>query len=338
VFLYARGLGGRWRTSLHPVAEEVPPVPKTSLPRRGFTLIELLVVIAIIAVLISLLLPAVQQAREAARRTQCKNNLKQLGLAMHNYHDTFGMFMFGFDEREAAWSTQILPQIEQNNLFNTLIWQEGSVGNWDHDGSPNEVACGTVIPAFICPTMPLPPRDNNGIPNRVPASYRGNAGSNIYSDDVSTIPSSAPAGAMALEQVPLDGIFYGCSSTRIGHIIDGTSNTVMLGESYCSEAGKDNQQYDYWYFGCPQSGGWVEGGLGGTEYSEHLGSTGPKINSILDPTVHGVIVEMSFGSYHVGGTQVALADGSVRFVSENINIDTWHGLGSRKGGEVISDF
>ena len=98
---------------------------------RGFTLIELLVVIAIIAILIALLLPAVQQAREAARRTQCQNNMKQLGIALHNYHDTIGVFPFGFDERETLWSAMILPQIEQANLYNTLIWQESGPGNWD---------------------------------------------------------------------------------------------------------------------------------------------------------------------------------------------------------------
>ena len=118
--------------------------------KRGFTLIELLVVIAIIAILIALLLPAVQQAREAARRTQCKNNLKQLGIALHNYHDTFGVFPYGFDAREALWTVMILPQIEQGNLYATIIWQEGGAGNWDADGSPNEIACGTVLEAFRC--------------------------------------------------------------------------------------------------------------------------------------------------------------------------------------------
>ena len=117
--------------------------------KRGFTLIELLVVIAIIAILIALLLPAVQQAREAARRTQCKNNLKQLGIAMHNYHDTVNVFPWGFDERETLWTAMILPQIEQANLYNTLIWQESGPGNWDAVGSPNTKACSTIIQGFM---------------------------------------------------------------------------------------------------------------------------------------------------------------------------------------------
>ena len=322
---------------------------KASLPRRGFTLIELLVVIAIIAVLIALLLPAVQQAREAARRTQCKNNLKQLGLAMHNYHDTYQMFPFGFDEREAFWSSQILAQLEQNNLFNTLIWQESGPGNWDANGSPNEVACGTFISVFRCPSLAIEEHvDNQGIPGRVPVSYRANAGSNVFCDDVHLIPSSAPPNAMAFEQVPLDGVFYGCSSISIGDITDGTSSTVLFGESYTSFDGRDGQDFDYWAIGGPQTGSWTEAGgraakvpsptVAGTEYTEGLGSTGPKLNAWRDLTISGRIAEAGFGSYHIGGAQVALADGSVRFVSENINITTWNALGSRGKGEVVSEY
>lgn len=306
---------------------------------RGFTLIELLVVIAIIAILIALLLPAVQQAREAARRTQCKNNLKQLALAMHNYHDTVGAFPFGFDERETLWSAMILPQIEQTNLYQTLIWQEGTVGNWDWNGSPNEKACGTIMPAFMCPSMPLGPWDNNGIPGRVPASYRGCAGGLIASDDLSTRPAGFNTAAhRALEEANLDGMFYGCSKVQMRDITDGTSNTILLGESRTSEYVKDGQQMDYWLFGSPQTGGWVLGGIGGTEYSEGLGSAVVRINANLDPNFHGTLMEMAFGSYHVGGAQFALADGSVRFMSENMDLKTYQALATRQGGEVVGEF
>ncbi len=310
----------------------------TGRSQRGFTLIELLVVIAIIAVLIALLLPAVQQAREAARRTQCKNNMKNLGLAMHNYHDTFTVFPFGFDEHEAFWHGMILPQLEQQGIYNKIEWIESGNGNWD-SGSFNTTACATVIPVFRCPSMVMDTHiDNSAIPGRVPNSYRGCAGSNVYSDDISTIPAGTPAGAKALEEVGLNGILFGDSNISTRDIIDGTSNTVMFGESYTDLYVKDSQQMDYWQIGSPQTGNWTAGGIGGTEYSEGLGSTAVKINARLDPTQNGVLMEMSFGSYHIGGAHFTLADGSVRFISQNINLATYQGLGSRRGGEVVGEF
>ncbi len=307
--------------------------------RRAFTLIELLVVIAIIAVLIALLLPAVQQAREAARRTQCKNHLKQLGLAMHNYHDTHGVFPFGWDEREAGWHAMILPQIERASLYGTLIWQENGLGNWDAVGSPNLAACEKVIPAFRCPSMAVPEHiDNQGIPGRSPVSYRGVASSIAASDDASTIPAGSGT-TVSLEDAMHDGIFFGCSNVRMSDLVDGTSNTILIGESFTDPTyTKDGQGMDFWQIGSPQTGGWVLGGIGGTEYSEFVGSTFGKINSRRDPTVHGVIMEMSFGSWHVGGAHFTLADGTVRFVSDSIDLQLYRKLATRNGGEVVGDY
>ncbi len=306
---------------------------------RGFTLIELLVVIAIIAILIALLLPAVQQAREAARRTTCRNNMKNLGLAMHNYHDTHSVFPFGFDARETLWHAMILPQIEQTNLYNTLVWAESGLGNWDAAG-PNETACGTAIPVFKCPSAAIDLNiDNEGILGRATCSYRVCAGSNVYSDDASTIPAGVPAGAKSLEEADLNGIFWGCSRVNIRDITDGTSNTILIGESYTDPTyAKDGQGMDYWTIGAPQTGSWDLGGTGGTEYSEGLGSTGPRINSRLDPLANGVVMEMSFGSWHGGGAFFTFADGSVKFISENVDLTLYRGLGSRYGKEPVGEY
>jgi prepilin-type N-terminal cleavage/methylation domain-containing protein len=307
--------------------------------RPAFTLIELLVVIAIIAVLIALLLPAVQQARESARRTQCKNHLKQLGLAMHNYHDTHGVLPFGWDDRETGWHAMILPQLEQASLFGTLIWAESGLGNWDAAGSPNLAACEKVIPAFRCPSMALPEHiDNQGIPGRVPVSYRGVASSIAASDDASTIPAGSGT-TVSLEDATHDGMFFGCSSIRLSDIIDGTSSTIMIGESFTDpNYVKDGQGMDYWQMGSPQTGTWVLGGIGGTEYSELVGSTFGRINSRRDPAVHGVITELSFGSWHVGGAHFALADGSVRFVSDSVDLSLYRKLATRARGEVVGEY
>jgi type II secretory pathway pseudopilin PulG len=302
-------------------------------------LVELLVVIAIIGILVALLLPAVQAAREAARRMNCQSHLKNLGLALHNYHDTYKVFPFGFNVHETLWTAPLLQFLEQKPLYDTLIFAESGPGNWNADGSPNEQACGTLIEVFRCPSMAnAQPRDNEGIPGRVPVSYRGCGGNNIYSDDASTIPASAPPGARALEQVPQNGMLWGESSLKMADVIDGTSNTILLGESFTDVYIKDDNQMDYWAFGCPQSGGWAPGNAGGTEYSEGVGSTGPKINSRLDPTAPGVIMEISFGSYHPGGAQFTLTDGSVRFLPQTIDLTVYHALGSRDGREAIGAF
>ena len=176
--------------------------------RSGFTLIELLVVIAIIAILIALLLPAVQQAREAARRSQCKNNLKQIAIGLHNYHDLHGVLPFGWDQRGASWSAMVLPMIDRANIYNTLIFQESGDGNWD-SGSANTKAAATHIPVLFCPSSPIKKHYSfNNIPNRAPASYLGNSGSESTSDDA----SSKVTGTKSLEEIIQNGVFFACSN------------------------------------------------------------------------------------------------------------------------------
>jgi prepilin-type N-terminal cleavage/methylation domain-containing protein/prepilin-type processing-associated H-X9-DG protein len=311
--------------------------------RSGFTLVEVLVVITIIGILIALLLPAVQQARESARRTSCRNHLKNIGLALHNYHGTHRRFPFGFDPRETLWSAMILPQLEWSSLYDTLVFQESGPGNWDSGGA-NEAAACTLIPVYRCPSMAVPEHVDDDpagslMEGRVPVSYRACSGSNGWSDTASTIPANAPTGSVSLDSQLLNGIFYGASSIRMADISDGLSNTVAVGESYTDPHFiKDGQAMDYWQLGAPQTGTWIPGGTGGTEFSEGIGSTGPPINSRLNQAVSGAVMEVSFGSYHAGGAMFGLADGSVRFISDTIDLSTYRALGTRHDGEPISDY
>lgn len=300
--------------------------------RAAFTLVELLVVITIIGILTALLFPAVQFAREAARRAECANHLKQLGLAMHQYHHNVGAFPFGFSTLEQSWHAMLLPFIEQQALYNTLIFQESGPGNWD-SGSANTKACQTVIPVFRCPSMAVPLHVDHDIPYRVPSSYNGIASSLAASDDLSTVPAGYPR--VALEQIDLDGTFFGNSSIRFADITDGTSNTVFLGEMHTDpNFRKDGQSMDYWHIGLPHTANWVPGGIGGTEYSEGIASTLGPLNAWKDQTVPGVLMEISFGSYHPGGAMFGFIDGSVRFVGEHIERSVYRGLGSRNGSEA----
>lgn len=309
--------------------------------QSGFTLIELLVVIAIIAILIALLLPAVQQAREAARRSSCRNNMKQLGLALHNYHDTFKIFPFGWDTRGSLWSAHILPYMDQANVYNSLIWQESGPGNWDLDTSPNERACETVIPTFICPSLPIAwQHDFNDIDRRVVCSYRGNAGSEASSDDQSTSNTIMP-GSKSLETMYLNGIFSACSKTAISDIVDGSSNTILIGESQTDPAfDKDGQGMDHWYIGSPQADPCAcNGGTGGTEFTEAVGTTilGMNLRNV-NPAANGSLMEITFGSWHEGGAFFTLGDGSVRFISENVDLRLYQSISTKQGSEPVGEF
>lgn len=318
-----------------------------AIPARGaagaFTVVELLVVMSIIGLLAGLLLPAVQQAREAARRTACRNNLRNLGVAMHNYHDTYATFPFGFNEHETLWSAMLLPQLEQGALYDTLIFQESGPGQWDADSANEKAAC-TLIPVYRCPSMAVPEHlDDNPsgskMEGRVPVSYRACAGSNGWSDAAATIPPGAPAGAVALDSLQLNGVFFGASRIRLADVIDGSSNTILVGESYTDPRFiKDGQSMDYWQLGAPETGTWYPGSAGGTEFSEGLGSTGPRMNSRLDLSIPGAVMEVSFGSYHAGGAMFGLADGSARFISDSIDLGAYRALGSRDGREPVGAF
>jgi prepilin-type N-terminal cleavage/methylation domain-containing protein/prepilin-type processing-associated H-X9-DG protein len=304
--------------------------------RHGFTLIELLVVIAIIAVLIALLLPAVQQAREAARRSQCKNNLKQIGLALHNYHDTFNKFPMGFldvlsgngPQKDGGWSwaAMILPQLEQGNLFQGIDFRYHPYGtNSGPSGPPNgnTLAIGTPLAVFSCPSDTKPPTvDNNGGKANgtkaiATSSYMGSMGA--FDGDACIAPGSGNPVQLPKRN---NGLLVVNECRSFGSIPDGTSNCFAVGEVCWQEVqnvgGAKHGSVRQFVLGNITTGGGPNCDSLGVEQNgpfAHLRSCNNKLNG---PLVSGH-VHHSFHSEHTGGANFLLCDGSVRFVSENIN-------------------
>lgn len=299
---------------------------------RGFTLIELLVVIAIIAVLIALLLPAVQQAREAARRSQCKNNMKQFGLAMHNYHDTFGTFPMGHDcfkdrlPNDTGWSRRLsffqglLPYIDQAPLYNQINF---SYTSYYCTGGFNSQLL-SPIPAAGCPSDPNAARMGN-----LPA-VRGLHSNYLPIQGSDLISLTAPYRS--------NGMFYTASSTRIREVTDGTTNTAMMSEILVGpdDAAVYNRPGQVW-----------ESYDGNTSITTlyppnttvtDIIPTGCVSSPRAPCTTSGTQTRLSARSMHVGGAHVCMADGSVRFASDNINTLTWNNIGQRNDGIVIGDW
>jgi prepilin-type N-terminal cleavage/methylation domain-containing protein/prepilin-type processing-associated H-X9-DG protein len=325
--------------------------------RPGFTLIELLVVIAIIAILIALLLPAVQQAREAARRTQCRNNLKQFGLALHNFHDTYNVFPVGMsddDNNTWGWGSAILPEIDQAPLYNLLVADSNyfykvpvnSSGYVSHAVIDNVLfddaervnvnagggAARNILAAFVCPSDVLPARDDEGLGK---SNYLGNLGGEIST-------TCADGNWRGNRQT---GVFLMSNSntetwfTKMRDITDGTSNTAMLGEvsisANVSPTNTGNGNYPLW------AGGNYDGGCNGrTSVGGHMRI----MDNVLDTTTGQGIYringgsDQAFGSRHTGGAHFLLGDGSVKFLSENIDITLYRGIGSKNGGETLGEF
>lgn len=307
--------------------------------RTAFTLIELLVVIAIIAVLIALLLPAVQQAREAARRTQCKNNMKQIGLAFHNYHDSLNCFPVNFAVRGSgggqaiadtghSWLTMALPYLDQAPLYGTINHNGPLAGN-----AANIAAANTIVAAFLCPSD-----DGNGngrLGNRsdymatppgtwAVTNYKACAGSNwawgVWS------PVSSPIGKNAGNT---DGLNLGngilCSNqqnqngpTRMRDVADGTTNTIAVGENLPAWS-----QWCWWY-----------------NPNAATATAAIPLNAVIKRplNVGDWPNNYSFASKHVGGGHFTMADGSTRFISENIDINIYRAAATINGNEVTSEF
>ncbi len=274
----------------------------------GFTLVELLVVIAIIGILVALLLPAVQAAREAARRSTCKNNLHQFGLAFHMHHDTFGYLPPGAVTAEGSmWSYYIMPFIEETGLQSTMTIGENASGN-NQWASPNAYSSSealylqkdfqnirsveTVVPVFRCPSQGLPEHihdvsfDGWHVMARVPGSYLGSASGLVQNAHRALAP--APGGPGGDHRMAgLDGVLYSYSKTKFSKITDGLSKTLMVGEGYFDVAASTSKAEqkepeggnwkDIWYFGSDDFDT-SRSGREGQDLTEALGSTAVAIN------------------------------------------------------------
>ncbi len=342
--------------------------------RSGFTLIELLVVIAIIAVLIALLLPAVQAAREAARRSQCVNNLKQIGIAIHNYVSTVNVLPFGKGGAYtsvpgtpiyARWSaqSQLLAYIEQGNLFNSINFSlppetPGMAGDvpfmpaYQDPNRENMTSSLTQINAFLCPSdLPALASWPGGV------NYLGNLQSwacDLGENSPSTV---APNETMR-------GIFYYLSAVKFSDVTDGLSNTVFFSEKIRGTGTRDGDaRSDQMVISASaatdvnstlttcrasnpltatrltsrQGMSWVMGEMCCTTYN-HVET--PNKQTCAGTGYPGTMANMPMqippSSRHPGGVNALMGDGTVRFIKDSVNITTWRALGTRNGGEVIS--
>lgn len=297
--------------------------------QRAFTLVELLVVIAIIGVLVALLLPAVQAAREAARRMKCQNNLKQISLGIQNYHDTYLVLPPGCTKsNETSWHAHILPFIEQRPLHEKFDFTAGS---YTSNGYVGRGANGLIkVAPYLCPSssaekmmQPDPPNHVNtpDIVNGVypyTTHYYMNMGPKGQSVDGSNYEvRSTGQGGFAQQ-----GVCEVDSNYKLRDITDGTAFTFLLGEN----SRHDNvlgSRFRSWMRGCDNAG------------TDHICGCRNFVNGINTPTpaLSTVFNDIAMGSHHPGGANFSLCDGSVRFVSQNINLGVYKSTSSRNGNE-----
>ncbi len=342
--------------------------------RRGFTLVELLVVIAIIGILIALLLPAVQAAREAARRSQCANNMKQVGLALHNYHDAFKSFMpqaiwdglppsgtaGGVRPAHHTWLTMLLPFMEQQPLYDSVDFTEPAWG---------QAVVGTAVDTLRCPTDP-DLRNPSESHDMAVTNYIANEGYHWHPGAVGPIGNWSPwNGAGTTSPYPgfsdgftstgdMLGVFTNLFTCKIRDITDGTSNTAMVAESNAAgfyggpmwSIGTGKKRYKGVFIYAPAFLACGYAGWGGNEAGSGIlnpdgtsrsGGQWFRTNPHPCPPVYMIFRGFNSeshhgcGSLHPGGMQITLADGSVRFLSESMAFGTWMKLNSIGDGNTM---
>lgn len=324
---------------------------------RGFTLVELLVVIAIIGILVALLLPAIQAAREAARRIQCSNNLKQLGLAVQTYHDTYRLFPMGalrpyYGSGSCSypggltWIARVLPGLEQQALYDQIDWEVAGMPS----GNVNLTIAATNLPAVRCPSDPnLPPSTSYG-----PTNYVGCSGS-----DGSSYPITSTAVGLMRESTTCNSsVCTNCANplfcySDMAKVIDGTSNTMAISEcllgkpfTYNATASGDITACDAGTLATPPTGN--QAGARGYSWMRATWSERWAYSALYPPNdpIHSQYEcywyssGNHFGarSQHPGGVNVCFTDGGVRFVNGNINLTTWRAASTVNGGETQASF
>ncbi len=323
---------------------------------RGFTLVELLVVIAIIGILVGLLLPAVQAAREAARRMQCSNNLKQIGLALHNYHDTNKKFPFGSRggitwsqagvKDGTNWRISILPFLEQTTVYNRLNWGgsfgAGTTAAVAYMGG-NQFLSGFVLPSYRCPSSSLEMFPQSYSTSAASGSFNNQGNGWVSITSASWVPRRTSRGRKRVSRLRAwlecdQGIMTVNECKGMNTVTDGTSNTIIVSEQSGTvrKADLTSNYYGGW------SGARNNATLSSSSCSD-LWQTGatcirqPPNSQIDDPGNRNPYRNnTTVNSFHPGGIQVVIADGSVQFITDSIDFQIFKALAIRNDGQVAT--